>query len=137
MTIIAWKPEFSVGEPILDADHRHLIELLNGFSNHLGPMRSKASIVGHLVQLYSSTSKHFAREEVIMQAHGYSSDYVDHYADHQRLLNEITVMMYKHQYGVTNDSAASTEWIQNWFHDHHAIHDARLQLSIRDADSAR
>ncbi len=136
MMLIEWKPEFSVGEPMLDADHRHLIELLNRFSEDLGPTRPKATFIEHLVQLYSSASKHFAREEAIMQAHGYSSDYVKHYADHQRLLNEITFMMFEHQYGLPKDEGAITEWIKNWFHNHHATYDARLHLSFPKADCA-
>ena len=71
-----------------------------------------------------------------MQAQGYGSDYVKHYADHQRLLNEVTFMMYEHQYGLTKDNGAITEWIRNWFHDHHTTYDARLQLSIQEADGA-
>ncbi len=128
-----WKPEFSVGEPILDADHRHLIELLNRLSDHVGPSCSKATIIDNLVQLYSSANEHFAREETIMQAHGYSNEYIKHYADHQRLLNEVILMIYEHQYGSANDNGASTEWIHNWFHEHHTTHDARLQLSIQEA----
>lgn len=135
MTLIEWKPEFSVGEPILDKDHRHLIELLNSLSD-LGSSRSNADTIDQLVQLYRIASKHFAREEAIMQAHGYSSDYVKHYADHQRLLNEINVMMFEHQYGKTKNNGAITEWIHNWFYEHHTIHDARLQRSLQKAHRA-
>jgi hemerythrin-like metal-binding protein len=131
MTYIEWNPKFSVGEPILDADHRHLVELLNHFSDQLGPSRSNANIIDHLVQLYTSASKHFAREEAIMQAHGYSSDYVKHYADHQRLLNEITFVMFEFQYGSTKDNSAITQWVYNWFHEHHTTHDARLRRSLQ------
>ncbi len=136
MKIIEWKPEFSIGEPILDADHRYLIRLLNRFSDHLGSSRSKATIIDHLVQLYSSASNHFAREETIMLAHGYSDDYVKHYADHQRLLNEVTLMIFEQQYGLQKDDRAITEWVHSWFHEHHTTHDARLQLSIQEADGA-
>lgn len=134
--LIEWRPEFSVGEPILDADHRHLIELLNRFSDHMGPGQAKSKLFDDLVQLYSSASKHFAREETIMQRRGYSSDYVQHYADHQRLLNEITSMMYEHQYGLPKDDAATAHWIHEWFHDHHTTYDARLQLLIQKAHGA-
>ncbi len=134
--LIEWKPEFSVGEPILDADHRHLIELLNRFSDDFEPRRSKAATTDNLVKLFSSACKHFAREEAIMQAHAYSNDYVKHYADHQRLLNEVTLMMYEHQYGLMKDSHALAERIQNWFHDHHTTYDARFHLSVHETDGA-
>lgn len=132
MNLIEWKPEFSVGEPTLDADHRDIIELLNGIHDQLGARRSKAAFTDHLVKLYGSASKHFAREEAIMQAHNYSNDYVQHYADHQRLLNEITFMMYEQQYGSTKDSGAMAEWVLHWFYEHHTTHDARLHPSFPD-----
>jgi len=134
MTSIEWKPEFSVGEPILDADHRQLIQLLNRFSDPVGPAGSKATIIDHLVQLYRIASKHFAREEAIMQTYGFNSEYVRHYADHQRLLNEITFMMYEQRYGLKKDTRAITEWVHDWFHEHHTTYDARLRMWIHKED---
>ena len=76
-----WSEESSVGIPELDAQHRHLIELLSelvkcvqlGESGKLGPTALKKAI--------RYAERHLQREELVLRVRGYPR-YEEHKAEH-------------------------------------------------------
>ncbi len=127
MLLIEWQPELALSVPKVDADHRHLIELINGIHEQLRIGDDRGAVIAQFVALYRSAGKHFAREEAIMQAQAYNRHYVKHYADHQRLLNEVTFMMYEYQYGSLTEYDSLLERLRAWFYDHFHLYDAQWQ----------
>ncbi len=125
MTLIEWEPKFDLSVPKIDTDHRHLVDLINGIHEQLRNGDPRPVVIRRFVELYSSAAKHFACEEAIMQAGGYSRHFLKHYADHQRLLNEVTFMMYEYQYGFLKDHDLIAERLHAWFSDHFYNYDAR------------
>ena len=129
MALIEWKSEFSLGVPQVDTEHRELIDLINRLHRVVQSREHDATIVDFLEELYASAAKHFAHEELMMQARGYTA-YEEHHADHQRLLNEVTEMMFEHQDGVLDNVEVMTKRLYDWFCIHFKTHDAPLHRLV-------
>lgn len=81
MALIRWNPRFSVGLSSLDDDHRALAELINALyriREHGGGAEAARPILDQLTALIVD---HFAREEALMETHGYPA-YGDHWNHH-------------------------------------------------------
>ncbi len=125
MSLIEWKPEFSVGVPAVDYEHRELIELINRLHDNLSDPDSHVTTAEFLGEVYTRISAHFALEEKIMRARNYD-EYDDHKADHERLLNEIRDIMDEHDFSGTMDDRLLALRLQAWFTVHFRTKDARL-----------
>lgn len=84
MTSIAWSEAFSVGNPLLDSDHRILIDLLVQLFDATDTGQSRDVVGSVLSALSEYAEHHFRREEVMMAASGYP-DIEAHKAEHRRL----------------------------------------------------
>ena len=67
---LQWRDQLSVGNDLIDADHKYLIEVINKAEECLrsGKRKELASTLDELAR-YSNT--HFAREELIAKSVGY------------------------------------------------------------------
>jgi hemerythrin-like metal-binding protein len=81
MRLFEWSEECSVGIPELDAQHRHLIELLGDLmrSAYSGESGSFAPTALKNVTRYAE--RHLQREELLLRVRRYPS-YVEHKAEH-------------------------------------------------------
>jgi hemerythrin len=82
-----WHEQFSVGNNLIDSDHKYLIEAINRVEQSFGTKdRSELAAAFNTVLQYSRV--HFAREEKIAHAVGYKQ--VPHLnQSHQELLKQI------------------------------------------------
>lgn len=130
MALIEWRDEFSVGVPAVDHEHRELIELINATHEHLGKSDERDAVTEFLGEIYAKISAHFALEEQIMRAQGYDQ-YLDHKADHERLLDEIRDIMDYHQDTREFDDERFAAQLSGWFTEHFKTKDARLHKHLR------
>lgn len=76
---IAWSGAWSVGNDLIDADHRHLLTLINIFEKVLTTDRPLTDLRAAVDALFDYTRGHFSREERIMLTLGYAKyDYHKH-----------------------------------------------------------
>ncbi|WP_448189816.1 bacteriohemerythrin [Azospirillum sp. sgz301742] len=69
MGAIAWRRQLSVGQPVIDEDHKHLIEYLNELDAALNArVYLPARVAKTLMKLLEYTHQHFRREEKIMES---------------------------------------------------------------------
>jgi len=129
MAPIEWKPEFSVGDPAVDHEHRQLIDLVNRMAGAIIDRHPEADIERGFGDLLRAISAHFALEERQMREARYDQ-FAEHKADHERLLDLLRDIM--------DDAAtapdASTDrlvaTLEAWFGDHFRIHDSRLHRAL-------
>lgn len=88
MATITWNPMMSVGVPILDADHRTLVGLINDLHRSVGDDEEYATLGSVLKALEDYADHHFAREERVMEICRYPSTSA-HRAMHQRLFAQV------------------------------------------------
>jgi len=128
MAPIEWKPEYSVGDPAVDHEHRELVELVNSAAGAILDDRPGADVDRCLGDLMRAISSHFAHEEKQMRRASYDH-LVPHKADHERLLDALRDIM---------DGAADTPLaaerltavLEAWFTEHFRTHDARLHRRL-------
>ncbi|CAA7623001.1 conserved hypothetical protein [Magnetospirillum sp. LM-5] len=86
---IAWRDAMSVGDAAIDADHRHLIELINSFEAAVTAEIDHKRVARVLLALMDYTAEHFAREEALQKEVRYP--YADcHRRAHRDLLTRLT-----------------------------------------------
>lgn len=85
---IEWRDAMSVKNNAIDADHKHLLTLINDFEQQLSSNAPVVSLRGTIVQLEKYTRKHFAREEQVMLHLGYRK-YDQHKVAHGELIEQL------------------------------------------------
>ncbi len=71
MAAFQWSANFSVGVGAMDAEHKRLIELINGLYEAMAAGKA-GEIMGAVIDdLVEYTRIHFKNEEDLMQRHGY------------------------------------------------------------------
>ncbi len=136
MAPIAWKPEFSVGDPAVDHEHRELVDLVNIAAGAILDGRPDADVDRCLGDLYRAISAHFAHEERQMTRARYDQ-LTPHKTDHERLLDSLRDIMDRADTADTADAATGlrlTEVLEAWFVNHFRTHDARLHRRLGPHD---
>ncbi len=83
---IKWKPEYSVGDPGIDAEHRELVDLVNTAAAALLAHQPDDDIQSAFGDLLRAITAHFALEERQMRETRYDQ-LQPHKDDHERLLD--------------------------------------------------
>ena len=90
MVYVLWSGMFSVKVPYIDAQHKKLLEITNGFHEALKENRGKKVIFEILNNLIRYTEKHFQDEEEIMDLAGYPVENIEnHKIKHEELVDDI------------------------------------------------
>lgn len=121
MTNLDWQEMFHGGSTKLDAEHQRQVELIRQMIGRCKPTMTE--LLGHL---YVSYTKHFALEEAIMRAQCHDG-YDAHQADHQRLLHEITAMLFHCRSDKRHDNAQVARVLASSFRAHFVNYDRQLQ----------
>jgi hemerythrin-like metal-binding protein len=137
MTLIEWIPQYSLGVPAVDHEHRELVDLVNELYANVtsSPSATESTtdtniiVLGFLGELYARVGAHFALEEKIMRDNDYD-EYRDHKADHERLLDDVRDLMDDYEDGVYVDMEEFGKRLDEWFSEHFRTRDARLHQRI-------
>jgi hemerythrin len=84
---ITWDSSFETGIPEIDAQHRHLVEIINTLSDDIGHA-TKNALAATIVQLKEYAQYHFRTEEGIMEQSGYK-ELEEHRDEHERFVDQI------------------------------------------------
>lgn len=128
MAPIEWKPEYSVGDPAVDHEHRELVDLVNNAAAAILDGRPGTDVDRCLGDLMRAISAHFAHEERQMRRVSYN-DLEPHKADHERLLDALRDIMD----GASDTPSAADRLstvLEEWFAKHFRTHDAQLHRRL-------
>lgn len=126
---IAWGRDLEIGIPVIDADHKVLVSLLNQVFDTVGDNEEKATLGSVLNSLVEYTEYHFLREERLQEVAGYPG-LDDHRAQHRILAGQ--VMDIRSRFQEDPDSVHGAEvldFLRTWLVDHIKGHD----FAYRDA----
>lgn len=130
MPLIEWRDNFAIGIPSVDYEHRELIDLINALHSGLSRHASAEEIAGFLGEVDARIAAHFALEEKTMRDLRYD-EYLDHKADHERLLDQIRDIGDAFEAGVYTDYGDQlSESLRSWFAEHFRTKDARLHAFV-------
>ena len=125
MTLLTWKPEYSVGIESVDSEHREMIELINAVYDAIENKKNPQSIEPFLGEVHATISAHFALEERIMRNANYD-EFEAHKEDHEELLDEIRELMDRFFDAPEQGLQLLQENLSGWFAGHFSTFDARL-----------
>lgn len=129
MARIEWKPEYSVGDPAVDHEHRELIDLVNATAGDILDGGDQVAISRGFGELYRAISAHFALEERQMREAGYDQ-LRDHKHDHERLLDVLRDLMDDPNSAGAEPAEALARALEDWFAGHFRDHDSRLHKRL-------
>ncbi len=125
MTLLTWKPEYSVGIESVDSEHREMIELINAVYDAIEDKKNPQSIEHFLGEVHATISAHFALEERVMRNANYD-EFEAHKEDHEELLDEIRDLMDRFFDTPVQGLQLLQENLSDWFAGHFSTFDARL-----------
>ena len=125
MSLLQWKPEYSVGIQSMDDEHREMIELINATCEKLSSETSADQVEEYLGEILSTISMHFALEERMMQKAGYD-EYQAHKDDHEVLLDRLRDLMDDFFVDPASGAMRLEHGLSDWFAGHFSTFDARL-----------
>lgn len=125
MTLLTWKPEYSVGIESVDSEHREMIELINAVYDAIEDKKNPQSIEHFLGEVHATISAHFALEERVMRNANYD-EFEAHKEDHEELLDEIRDLMDRFFDTPVQGLQLLQENLSGWFAGHFSTFDARL-----------
>lgn len=82
---LAWKPSFASGQPAIDAEHRQFFHIANLILAASAPDGNQSEVLPLIHVLLAEVSEHFAHEEALIAAAGFSGA-GRHAAIHRKLL---------------------------------------------------
>lgn len=129
MSLIEWKPEFSVGNAAVDHEHGELITLINDLHDTMKQQGTQQRVLESLGEIYAQISAHFALEEKIMRDARYA-DYEPHKADHESLLDQLLDIMDGVEDDGSYDEKRLSASLEHWFSEHFRTHDAKLHRKL-------
>ena len=129
MSLLEWKPEYSVGVASVDHEHQELIALINALHDSLGRPGSETDVTGFLGEIYTRIAAHFALEEQVMRERGYD-EFEEHKADHEQLLDDIREIMDDYELRGAFDDETLAARLGEWFGTHFSTRDARLHKHL-------
>lgn len=129
MTLLKWKPEFSVGDAAIDHEHELMIQQINALYDQLGSSVDSEAVEAALGEIHADISAHFALEERLMKEANYS-EYADHKEDHEELLDQIHELIEDYHRNPESGQELLSLKLPDWFGRHFATFDARLHKRL-------
>jgi len=129
--VIRWTAGMSVGNPVLDRDHRTLIGLVNQMSQPAN-RQDRAVLEFVLDELLDYTVAHFSREEDHMRLIGFS-DQERHIAIHRSLTNQLASIRNNFITGNRDMGTEVADFVADWLRNHILREDQRYQAEEEES----
>lgn len=136
MTLLQWKPAYSLGVPSVDLEHRELISMINSTYENMDNNFDSDSIEACLEDIFAGISSHFALEELHMRNAAYG-EYAAHKAQHEQLLDQLRDMMDEFEDDPESGRNTLQSCLSDWFGKHFATFDARLHHDLEPPEPKR
>ncbi len=128
-----WTPDMSVGDAVLDEDHRRLIRLVNQLAG-VHDVDNRATLESVLDELVQYTDAHFRREEEHLRRIGFPH-YHDHKKKHDLLGRQVTTLRLRFFNGLPgrlNDDVIT--FLGRWLSSHILIEDMQYRAFLDSQD---
>jgi hemerythrin len=130
---LAWTEQMSVGNSVIDSDHRNLIALVNNVEHALRS-GNRLALSQAFKQLWDAATAHFAREERIAEAAGIPTG--KHVLAHRYLQHELQHISseLEGKCGVWSEGAIAhfTRFLGDWLMQHIAGDDMEMKPVLQN-----
>jgi len=130
MKASGWKREFETGIPLIDHQHRKLMERLEACMRALSHGAAKGVVLALAREIQAHALDHFRDEEDLMKRSGYP-DYEDHHARHVELSAVVADLTEDFQAGRLAVPLQVVRTFAHWLEEHLQGEDQRAATWIR------
>lgn len=130
---IQWTQDMSVGIPLIDNDHKKLIELINQLQNATQYNIDEQLIRQAMNELVDYTKYHFEREEQLMRNNNYP-DYESHHQLHQNMITKMADCMQKYHTDPSHTIDDTLNFLKDWLVNHILHSDREYIPYLKDTD---
>ncbi len=139
MTYLSWSDRYSVGSPIVDAEHKELFLIVNEFYENLEDKRGIKDFFPTLNRLIVYAEHHFGSEEKYMKLAGYPEvELREHMRIHEELVDEV-FHLYARLRGEEGGATSGVDvgkFIEDWLSNHILDVDKRCEPYFRKLTDA-
>jgi len=114
-----------VGFAPIDAEHKALVALVNGFLEMVGSGADKHRIYDAIDDLSVKFGRHFEHEKAMMAQHRYP-DAANHLSDHVKLMGDLGALLLRLDEASDDDLRNVVQYVGDWFTKHVATSDRAL-----------
>lgn len=131
MSHASWSERLSVGNLIIDNQHKQLISYLNELHDAMTEGRETAIIANLLGKLHAHGKEHFEREEILWTARKYQGAEA-HKNEHRGFLVKVLDFNLQLHSGKAINSLELLVFLREWFMKHLATSDLAAAHATRD-----
>lgn len=138
MALMVWNDHFTTGIPIVDEQHRWLIDLVNNAAPVLALdyQRNCLEAEALLDQLIDYAAFHFETEDQLMHEYGIDArHYQHHLQSHDEFASRVTALRKDYANGVTHSGGELLSFLANWLVYHILGEDQALGRQVRAIDA--
>ncbi len=117
MALLEWSSKYSVGVEEMDRQHRVLFNLLNDLHSAMLSGKAKDATGELLRKLVDYTRKHFAAEETMLTAAGYTG-ISSHKMKHRDLVKQVDDYVARYQRGDATVNVQLMNFLRDWLAHH-------------------
>jgi len=115
--------------PLLEKEHRQLINLLDALDKSIATGNSVNQVHKYLCDFFVLAEEEFKNEEAIMETYKYTEIF-DHKKEHADLLEQLSVLKNKLDSGHTPFGKDYMQLLRRWFEGHLFDADSRLDAFL-------
>ena len=129
MAFFEWTDELSVGNELIDSQHKRLIDAINDFCDSINKGNDKAVIQKAVDNLTYYVKTHFSDEEKLMGEYGYPQ-FELHRRMHERLMQSVHRYAEKLQAGQKILNLDMAIFLKGWLENHIAETDKKIGIFL-------
>jgi hemerythrin len=133
MREIQWSSENEVFIAQIDAEHRDLFQLAEGFERAVTQQAPPLAIREHLSAFAAHMAEHFSREEWLMQSVEYPSCGW-HKQQHETVRRRLKLLGPLIESGDSEATSLFLEFLANWLNDHTSVTGRMMAAYVRNYD---
>lgn len=136
MTVIAWEAALESGIPMIDEQHRNIVNLINDLCVCVQTNAHRSGVLESLDRIIADTRHHFETEELLFREYRYPEE-TSHSALHRSLEAQITAVRetLADRHGPLSD--IFLVFLQDWFVNHIRASDRLFALWFRETCGER
>lgn len=115
--LVSWNDDYSVGIKEIDKDHQKLIDLINRFQTAIYYNTGSTFEQAALDELVDYTKYHFAKEEGLLEKHGYP-EFTQHKKEHVNMIAKVDAYIEEHRRGDHESLAKIADFLRDWLIKH-------------------
>lgn len=136
MAFFDWKDSLTVGNQMIDRDHKLLIQYVNEMHQAMMTGKGKEAVGAVLGKLVTYTHDHFGREESFWKANGYA-EFDAHQKRHADLLKQVDKFKADFDKGSGALSIDVMNFLRDWLRNHIMKSDQEAFRALNPLRAAR